>query len=113
MRSVLAVGALLVTMAAGCGDDDSGYYDLCRYDPDACRGGLGGTCRSTSDCGVGFCCREPKECGGGMCTFACRSDADCPHEMGCEHGVCFFGCRSDYDCAPGQHCGHGRTVCEW
>jgi len=112
-RGFLTACALLVSALLGCGDDDSPYYDQCRFDPDGCRGGLGGACRTTSECGIGFCCEHPKECGGGMCTFECRSDLDCPVEMACEHEVCLFACRSDFDCAPGQHCGHGRTVCEW
>lgn len=104
---------LLAAVSLSCGDDDSRYYDECRFDPDGCRGGLGGACRASSECGIGFCCREPKECGGGMCTLACRDDGDCPVDMACEHEVCFYACRSDFDCAPGQHCGHGHTVCEW
>lgn len=113
-RGILAASALIAALLLGCGDDEGPYdYDECRFDPDACYGGLGGACRTTAECGVGFCCREPKECGGGMCTFECRSDNDCPVDMGCEHGVCFFACRTDYDCAIGQHCGHGHTVCEW
>lgn len=112
-RGILAACALLAGLLLGCGDDDGRYYDACRFDPDGCRGGLGGACRTTAECGIGFCCREPKECGGGMCTFACRSDYDCPIDMACEHNVCFFTCRTDYDCALGQRCGHGRTICEW
>jgi hypothetical protein len=113
MNRFLTAFALLAGSLLGCGDDDSPYYDQCRFDPEGCRGGLGGACRSSLECGIGFCCREPKECGGGMCTFECRNDLDCPVDMACEHDVCFYKCRSDYDCALDQHCGHGRTVCEW
>ena len=109
----LVFGFMVVGTLISCGDDDSAYYDRCRYEPGLCAGGLGGFCGQNVDCGVGFCCREPKECGGGICTLACRSALDCPVDMGCEHERCLFLCRSDFDCAAGQHCGHDRTVCEW
>jgi hypothetical protein len=113
LRGIVVACLWLAPLLSACGDDDHRFYDQCRFDPAGCRGGLGGFCRGNADCGIGFCCRDPKECGGGMCTFECRSDRDCPVDMGCEHDVCFFLCNSDYDCARGQDCGHGRTVCEW
>src|ERR1044071_8654947 len=106
VRGILAAFTLLAVLLLGCGDDEGGYYDECRFDPAGCYGGLGGACRTTAECGTGFCCRAPKECGGGMCTFEWRNDNDCPVDMGCEHGVCFLSCRDDFDCAVGQHCGH-------
>jgi hypothetical protein len=112
-RWIVGASLLLASVLLSCGDDDGPYFDRCRFDPQGCRGGLGGACRTTAECGIGFCCREPKECGGGMCTFDCRNDLDCPSDMGCEHGVCFFMCRDDFDCARGQRCAHDHTVCEW
>ena len=109
----VAAACLLGVSLWGCGDDDYGYYDQCRYEPGLCAGGLGGLCGANIDCGVGFCCRGPKECGSGMCTLSCRSDRDCPIDMGCEHEMCLYSCLSDLDCAAGQHCAHGHTVCEW
>jgi hypothetical protein len=114
MRShtLLAAATLLAALLTSCGDNNP-RYDYCRFDPAACAGGLGGTCRADNECATAFCCRTPKECGGGTCTLSCRSNLDCPQDMGCQHEVCLFLCQSDFDCAAGQHCGHDHTVCEW
>lgn len=111
MQVWLVVSALC---AASCSDDDDYPYggSVCRFDPAACAGGLGGVCRADVDCFGGVCCKSG-DCGGGMCTLTCNQDFDCPPDMACEHGTCFFACRSDLDCARGQRCEHGHTVCEW
>ena len=103
---------VLIAAALSCGDDDYGYYDECRFEPQLCRGGWGGLCSTNRDCFVGFCCQD-KECGAGMCTVTCRADLDCPADMACAHGKCLFRCASELDCAYGQRCGHGHSVCEW
>lgn len=90
-----------------------GASEVCRFEPENCRGGRAGAfCNSDRDC-KGICCKDETNCAGGMCTYSCKHDRDCPADMRCEHDVCFFACDSDDDCAIGQKCEHGNTVCEW
>lgn len=110
MRSPFLLAAVLAgVLVAGCDDD----IETCRFDPEDCRGGIGGFCDDRGDCDTGECCTEEANCGGGMCTFSCDRHEDCPDDMRCEHNTCFFACDSDEDCAEGMSCEHDQTVCEW
>ncbi|GEM_PF-2110989 len=88
--------------------------DVCRLEPDKCRGLVGAFCKGDNECAAGlFCCREKSNCGGGMCTIACAADPDCPPNMLCEHKMCFYRCAKDEDCARGMRCEHNNTICEY
>lgn len=69
MARLGALGALLL----GC---------TAIVDADIAPSGIGGTCKSSSDCQAGTCNEE------GLCVATCSANADCPDTTQCLGGVC-------------------------
>lgn len=85
-RTGILVVLWLVVCSMGCDDDDGESSDICRFEPENCKGGPGGLCDDDRDCDPDlFCCDDNKNCGDGMCTAECKDDRDCPEDMLCEH----------------------------
>jgi hypothetical protein len=81
---------------------------------------IGVACTKDEECTQGLkCLKDKSEYAGGFCTKDCKSDSDCPVEIGvpqtCVDGICQRACKRDSDCGrKGYLCINrsGKGICQ-
>lgn len=99
LDSIAALAALVVSLGAGCGNDDALSA--------APIGAIGSACQVAGDCGYAGALCVTSGFPGGYCTVDCRA-VNCPTGTICaqlgEDAVCAATCTTDEQCRNGYYC---------
>jgi len=112
LLAVMGAVGLLLTLGAGCGEDDPCATKSCNFG--VCQSSSGDcvnqdTCRVDEECIPGYLCGENNTC---VAQNTCETDEDCSAGI-CEDGACVNPdqCESDAGCLARTYCAESGT-CE-